>query len=237
MGTGRYSSIKKAHNCAFLVHYLADIILPQCPLASNQHVKHSRKKWRGIAVISGIHIVADDIIIVTKMNQEHDHILTQVLESAKDCNIVFNLHKLQLQVNEVKYPGTTVTPEGTKSDPSEVKAIIEMTPPTDKAGIRRLLGMINFFAAHIPNMSSITAPFWYLLKSNVISRTIHSTDKSEENSFIFTHFTLLQPTLVSTIQADANLFGLAARGTSPLLMPLEVCHQQNATVHKLKKNC
>ena len=103
--------------------------------------------------------MADDIIIVTKMNQEHDHILTQVLESAKDCNIVFNLHKLQLQVNEVKYPGTTVTPEGTKSDPSEVKAIIEMTPPTDKAGIRRLLGMINFFAAHIPNMSSITAPF------------------------------------------------------------------------------
>ena len=109
--------------------------------------------------------MADDIIITAKRNQEHDHILTQVLERAKDHNIVFNLHKLQLQVNEVKYlgtivipEGTTVTPEGTKPDPSKVRAIMEMTSPTDKASIRCLLGMINFLAAYIPNMSSITSP-------------------------------------------------------------------------------
>ena len=43
-----------------------------------------------------ISIVADDIIIAAKNNQEHDHILTQVLERAKERNIVFNLEKLQL---------------------------------------------------------------------------------------------------------------------------------------------
>ena len=47
---------------------------------------------------------------------------------------MFNLDKLQLQVNEVKYLGIIVTPEGTKPDLSKVKAIVEMDPPNDKAG-------------------------------------------------------------------------------------------------------
>ena len=97
-----------------------------------------KKNEEAFAGIPGVHIVADDIIIAAKNNQEHDYILTQVLERAKDRNIVFNLHKLQLRVNEVKYLGTIITPEGTKPDPSKVKAIVEMTSPTDKAGIRRL---------------------------------------------------------------------------------------------------
>ena len=42
-----------------------------------------------------MHIVADNIIISAKNNQEYDNILIQVLERAKDHNIVFNLHKLQ----------------------------------------------------------------------------------------------------------------------------------------------
>ena len=46
---------------------------------------------------------------------------------------------MQLRVDEVKYLGTIITKEGMKPDPTKVKAIIEMTTPTDKAGIRRLL--------------------------------------------------------------------------------------------------
>jgi len=48
---------------------------------------------------------------------------------------VFNL---QLHVNEVKYLGTIITPDSIKPDPSKVKAIMEMEPPKDKAGIRHL---------------------------------------------------------------------------------------------------
>ena len=54
-----------------------------------------------------------------------------------------------------------------KADPTKVKAITEMATPTDKAGIRRLLGMINFLAAHIPDMSTITAPLRSLLRSDI----------------------------------------------------------------------
>ena len=55
-----------------------------------------KKNEAAFSGIPGVHIVADDIIIAANSNQEHDHILTQVLQRAKDCNIVFNLDKLQL---------------------------------------------------------------------------------------------------------------------------------------------
>ena len=85
-----------------------------------------KKKEEAFSGIPGIHIVADDIIIAAADNQEQDQVLTQVMQRARDRNIVFNLNKLQLRVNEVKYLGTIVTPEGIKPDPSKVKAIIEM---------------------------------------------------------------------------------------------------------------
>ena len=56
-----------------------------------------------------------------------------------------------------------ITPEGIK--PEGEYDCCEMTSPADKAAVRQLLGMINFLAAHIPNMSTITAPLQSLLKS------------------------------------------------------------------------
>jgi len=127
---------------------------------------------------------------------------------------VFNLDKLQLRVSEVKYLGTIVTPEGTKPDPSKVKAIVEMMPPTDKAGIRRLLGMINYLAAHIPNMSGITAPLRCLLKSDVLFEwgqeqhaALTKVKEILSSSPVLHYF---DPKVVSTIQADASQSGLGA---------------------------
>ena len=173
-----------------------------------------KKNEEAFSGIPGVHIVADDIIIAAKSNQEHDHILTQVLQRAKDRNIVFNMDKLQLRVNEVKYLGTIVTPEGTKPDPSKVKAIVEMDPPKDKAGIRRLLGMINFLTAHIPNMSSVTAPLRCLLKSDVLfnwgpeQHAALTKVKEVLSSAPVLHY--FDPKVVSTIQVDASQSGLGA---------------------------
>ena len=70
-------------------------------------------------------------------------------------------------MNEVKYLGTIVMPDGIRPDSAKVEAIIGMPTPTDKAGVRCLLGMINFLAAHVPDML-IIAPVRDLLKADVI---------------------------------------------------------------------
>ena len=54
-----------------------------------------------------------------------------------------------------------------KPDPAKVKAIAEMPMLHNKAAVRRLLGMINFLAAHILNMVSITGPLRNLVQADV----------------------------------------------------------------------
>ena len=133
--------------------------------ASEVFQKNNEEAFSGIP---GIHIVTDDIIIAAVNIEEQDQILRQVLEGAKEKNIKFNFDKLQLRVNGVRYLGTMVTPEGIKPDPMKMRAIFKMGNPTDKASTRCLLGVINFLAAHIPNVSTITAPLQCLLKSDVL---------------------------------------------------------------------
>ena len=56
---------------------------------------------------------------------------------------------------------------GIKPNPAKIAAISNMPNPNDKSAVRRLLGMVNFLANHIPNVSSITAPLRDLVKNDV----------------------------------------------------------------------
>ena len=87
-----------------------------------------------------------------------------------------------------------------------------MPIPTDKAGVRRLLGMVNFLANHIPNMSTIMAPLRALLKEDTHFQWADEHHKAVENlKTTLTNSPVLQyfnPTVRSTIQADASQHGL-----------------------------
>ena len=123
--------MNKVHSCALLTHHLADIDLPECHSALNRRVKCFKRKMRKRSQESqaSTYVVADDMIIVATTVEEHDKILAQVLQRAKERNITLNFDKLQLRVSEVKYLGTIITPEGMKPDPAKLKAIAEMTTP------------------------------------------------------------------------------------------------------------
>ena len=51
-----------------------------------------------------------------------------------------------------------ISSQGIKPDPAKVKAVGEMPEPTDKPGVKRLLGMVNFLSPFIPNMPTPTSP-------------------------------------------------------------------------------
>ena len=173
-----------------------------------------KKNEAAFAGIEGIHIVADDIIIAADTIEEHDAILQKILTRARERNIKFNFDKLQLRVDTVKYLGTIIGADGVKPDPTKIMAISEMPTPTDKSAVRRLLGMVNFLANHIPNVSSITAPLRDLVKTDVHFQWGPEQDKSLSqiksllaDPPILQHF---DPTTQSTIQADASQRGLGA---------------------------
>ena len=47
-----------------------------------------------------------------------------------------------------------------------MKAISEMPPPTDRKGVERILGTLNYVAKFVPDMSRITQPIRELLKQD-----------------------------------------------------------------------
>ena len=160
--------------------------------------------------------MADDNIIAAATVQEHDAILCTVLERARDRNVKFNWDKLPLRVNTVKYLGAIISEEGIKPDPAKVDAISNMPIPTDKAGVQCLLGMVNFLANHIPDMSTITAPLQDFVKTDTHFQWADEHNKAiDKLKAILTNSSILQyfnPTVRSTIniQADASQHGLGA---------------------------
>lgn len=85
---------------------------------------------------------------------------------AKEANIKINIEKIQYKVSSVNYMGHVLTTEGVKADKSKVKAIAEMPPPTDKAGLQRMQGMTKHLAQYIPSEATMTVLLRQLLQKN-----------------------------------------------------------------------
>ena len=89
-----------------------------------------------------------------------------------------------------------------------------MPPPTDKKGVERVIGTINYLAKFIPNMSTITHPIREIMKSDV---SFH-WEGPQQNAFdtirkIFSEHPVLVCYDVSqpvTISYDASQSGLGA---------------------------
>ena len=75
---------------------------------------------------------------------------------------------MSYQQNEVKFHSHVFSKDGLRPDPEKVTAIAEMPRRTDKAGVQRLLGMVNYVSKFIPNISDLTTPLRQLLHQDVL---------------------------------------------------------------------
>ena len=164
--------------------------------------------------IPGVEIIFDDIIIAGTNVHDHDEILKKVLQRAKDKGVRFNKNKLKLRIPEGKYVGNIVSAEGNKPDPDKVKAITEMPNPESKQDLQRLLGMVNYLAKFIPNMSEVTSNLRVLLKKDVAWNWSHEHDRSLKNlkqlltsAPVLKYFDVNKPV---EIQTDASRNGLGS---------------------------
>ena len=164
--------------------------------------------------INGAHIIADDLIIAAKDDKEHDRILHEVMQRAREKNIRFNQKKLQFKTSQVAYMGNVISATGLQPCPKKVEAICNMPLPTDKKALQRLLGMIRYLAQFIPNESSLTAPLRSLLKkdshwhwSHEHSKAVQQIKEAIARPTMLHFFDVTKPVL---IQTDASQSGLGS---------------------------
>ena len=100
-------------------------------------------------------------------HKDHDVALTNLLESARNCNIRLNFDKLQYKKTEVKFFGETYTTDGHKPAQSKVSAIVEMPPLTCKKQLQSFIGMVNHLSKFSVRLSEFAELIRELSKEKV----------------------------------------------------------------------
>lgn len=103
-------------------------------------------------------VYIDDVLIASKNSQEHREHLQHVCKLLADNGLVVNKEKSILGVATVPFLGHMVTASGITPMPDKVEAISAYEEPSDRAGLQRFLGMINYYRRFIQNAANILTP-------------------------------------------------------------------------------
>nr|XP_022311305.1 uncharacterized protein K02A2.6-like [Crassostrea virginica] len=127
--------------------------------------------------VEGAAAVMDDILIGGRDVEHHDQILRKVIERATKYNLKLNYDNCEIRQPQVSYVGHLITENGIKPDPTKDRALVDMPRPKDKDGVRCFLGLVQYLAKLIPNLSQVDAPLRILVKSETDFAWHHEQEK------------------------------------------------------------
>ncbi|XP_064629251.1 uncharacterized protein K02A2.6-like [Lineus longissimus] len=173
--------------------------------------------------LTGVLCLADDVFAygVGDTYQEacvdHDKNIRCLLQRGRENGVIFNLDKVELCEPKIGFSGHILSAKGLMADPRKIEAVKDMPKPTDRAGIQRFIGFIQYLAKFLPRLSETLTPLRKLMNSEEEFKwtKVHDAAFAEAKT-LATQAPVLayyDPKLPLTIQCDASQSGL---GTSLL---------------------
>lgn len=107
--------------------------------------------------------IMDDVIVTGKDEEEHLQNLEKVFQRFQRYGLKVKVEKCSFMQTSVVYMGTCISAEGIHPTEDKVEAIRNAPTPQDATELRSWLGMLNFHAKFIPNLSSVIHPLNNLL--------------------------------------------------------------------------
>jgi hypothetical protein len=104
-----------------------------------------------------------DDIIVKSMKQEN--YITDLQETFAKAGLKLNPEKCVFGVKKSKFLGCLVSMKGVEANPSKIKAILRMEPPSTKKGAQRLTGRLASLNRFISRSTERNLSFFEILKS------------------------------------------------------------------------
>ncbi len=112
----------------------------------------------------GVANIADDIIIHGRGIEQHDQRLFRALKKIQDAGMTLNKSKCEFRLRKITFFGHEVTDEGVKPSQDKVEAIINADPPGCASEARSFMGLVQFSAKFIPDLSTVAAPIQEVIK-------------------------------------------------------------------------
>ena len=114
-----------------------------------------------------VQIIADDFLIHSEDQRDMGKKLRTVLDKSREVGLKFNPQKVKLRVPEVSV-GHILSSEGWKPDPEKIRTINQMPPPTDKEGVLRILGTINYLDKFLEHKTDLQGPISQLTQKDAV---------------------------------------------------------------------
>ena len=108
--------------------------------------------------LPGVTGIADDMVVYSTSESEHDRNLIQFLETTRSNGLRLNKAKIQFKKKEVSFLGHMWNTTGLSPDPKKIRSIIDMTFPEDKETMHSFLGLINFLNRYSSRFAQICSP-------------------------------------------------------------------------------
>ena len=112
------------------------------------------------------HCILDDILMSGRNDTEHLNTLDIVCRRLLSSDLRLNEDKCAYVQDKLEYCGHVITKDGVQQSPDKISAIINAPAPSNVAQLRSILGLINYYHNHLPNVSAVLNPLNQLLKQN-----------------------------------------------------------------------
>jgi hypothetical protein len=86
-------------------------------------------------------VFVNDILIFSKMEEEHKKHIRMVLEKLRSNQLYAKFSKCEFWLTEVAFLGHVISVGGVSVDPSKVKDVLNWIPPTNALEIWSFLGL------------------------------------------------------------------------------------------------
>jgi len=100
----------------------------------------------------------DDILITGESEDEHLKNLEEVLARLEKFGLRARLSKCQFFQDSVEYLGHMIDKEGIHTLKRKVEALTNAKTSQNVEQLQSFLGMVNYYAKYVPNLSTISAP-------------------------------------------------------------------------------
>ena len=117
--------------------------------------------------LNNVCIYLDDILVTGSSERDHLENLAAVLDKLERAGVRLKRSKCHFMLPSVEYLGHKISDKGVQPTEEKIRAIVKAPVPNNVSQLKAFLGMLNYYAKFLPNISSRVAPLYKLLQKRV----------------------------------------------------------------------
>ncbi|KAL1938571.1 hypothetical protein VTO73DRAFT_11594 [Trametes versicolor] len=105
-----------------------------------------------------VHVYLDDIFVFSNSIEEHERHLKLVFDRLREQRLYLSRSKLDLYSERMDCLGHVIDDRGLHADTDKMATIRDWRPPRSQVEVQRFLGLVQYLAHFLPDVSAYTSP-------------------------------------------------------------------------------